>query len=116
MVALARPDSLGNWALTGSPHMPFTWDVIGGYLFLPWHLERIRGEPKNDQEKRTFQASDAALRFWMYPDPIFLPPLGHEEFGLPDLTQSDISQVTVVLAQGRTETYEVRRDLTADRQ
>jgi hypothetical protein len=119
MVALARPDSLGNWVLTGriirGLFPSFTWEEISSYLLLPWHIEPVRGEPRTSQELKEFQAADAALRFWMGSDPLFLPPLGHEDLGLPDLTQPVINRVTWVMDYGhesdpryRTETREIQ--------
>lgn len=69
MAALAHPDSLGDWALTGKivggTFPSFDWDEISGSHFLPWHHETMRGDPKTDRELMAFQADDAALRFWM---------------------------------------------------
>ena len=77
MVAFARPDSLGNWVLKGKMiggvFPRFDWNWIAGDHFLPWHNERPRPEPSTSHEVMECQAADAALRFWMGPDPLFLP-------------------------------------------
>ena len=72
------------------------------------------GEEINLLEKSSGIIIANTLRFWMGPDPIFLPPLDHEDLGLLDLTRPVINQVTINLGDGRTETHEVRRDLNAN--
>ncbi len=69
-----------------------------------------------------FQAADAALRFWMGSNPIFLPPGEHEDYGLLDLTMPPITQIVNHLDLGpesegpryRTETIVVPRHLDTD--
>ena len=104
MVAFAHPDSLGNWVLkgrlTGGRFPTFDWHTIAGDHFLPWHNERPRPEPRTSQEVMECQAADAALRFWMGPEPLFGPPLYHEELGLPDLSQPRITSVTITGPDG----------------
>ena len=104
MVAFARPASLGNWVLEGrltkGMFPSFDWHRIAGDHFLPWHIERPRREPGTSQEVKECQAADAALRFWMGPEPLFGPPLYHEELGLPDLSQPRITSVTITGPDG----------------
>jgi len=121
MAALARPDSLADWVLTGKiggTFPRFTWDEISGSHFLPWHHRPKRDDPRNHQELLAIQANDAALRFWMGTNPLFLPPLGHEELGLPDLTMPVITQLLVNKDHGPeanprfvVETHDVRQNL-----
>ena len=104
MVGLARPASLGNSALTAETTVgrfpSFDWKVISWSLVLPWHIKPIRDEPKTPEELKALQAADAALRFWMGPNPIFLPPRGHEDLGLPDFSQPDAPRWTYAMDFG----------------